>query len=74
VPPAIRLYLAFLHNALASERPEWASPGESSAHVVQLATYLNTWERDAARHTHTAYGEHLARHIAAIRRLIDQNG
>jgi hypothetical protein len=74
VPPAIRLYLAFLHNALATERPDWGSPGESSAHVVQLAAYLNTWDRDAARHTHNPYGVHLARHIAAIKQLIDQNG
>jgi hypothetical protein len=74
VPPAIQLYLAFLANALATERPDWGSPDESSAHVVQLAAYLNTWERDAARHTRDIYGEHLARHIAAIKRLIDQTG
>jgi hypothetical protein len=73
VPPVIQLYLAFLHNALSTERPDWVSPGESRAHVVQLAGYLNTWERDAARHTHNAYGEHLTRHIAAIKQLIDQN-
>jgi hypothetical protein len=71
VPPAHQLYLAYLHTALTNELSNWGSPGESAALVVRLGNHLHVWERDAARHHQSVYGEYLARHIAAIRQLLD---
>jgi hypothetical protein len=70
MPPAIQLYLAYLHNVLAKELSDWGDPNESAAQIMRFSRYLDIWERDAARHHQSVYGEHLTRHIEAIRRLL----
>jgi hypothetical protein len=70
VPRAIQLYLGYLHYALATDLADWGNSEESIAQIAQHGSYLGIWERDAARHNQSAYGEHLARHIAAIRQLL----
>ncbi len=68
--PAIQLYLAYLHNALAKELSAWGDLNESARQVMRFSRYLTVWERDADRHQQSVYGEHLAQHIAAIRQLL----
>ncbi|MBN1562632.1 MAG: hypothetical protein JXA10_02255 [Anaerolineae bacterium] len=70
-PRAIQLYLAYLHYALANNLPDWGDANASAAQIKQQGAHLATWERDAARHNTSAYGEHLAQHIAVIRQLRD---
>jgi hypothetical protein len=70
VPPAIYLYLAYLYSALADDVPGGGGQNEGWAEVVRFGKYLNVWERDAARHPGTAYGEHLAKHVSAIQQII----
>jgi tetratricopeptide (TPR) repeat protein len=68
VPPAIRLYLAYLYGAQSS------SPQQAAgwADVIRFGDYLDVWERDAARHRDMAYGEHLTKHVFAIRQILDR--
>jgi tetratricopeptide (TPR) repeat protein len=72
VPPAIYLYLSYLYGALAEDIPEWQGQAEGWANVARFGEHVGVWERDAARHRRSAYGEHLAKHVAAIRRLLDR--
>jgi hypothetical protein len=62
-PPAIRLYLAYLYGTEIDEKAGYAE-------VARLGKHLDAWNRDAARHANTPYGEALNRHITAIRRII----
>jgi hypothetical protein len=70
VPPAIHLYLAYLTSTLADEVPGWAAQGDGMVEVRRFGSYVDVWERDAARHKSTPYGNHLNRHITGIRRLL----
>jgi tetratricopeptide (TPR) repeat protein len=72
VPPAIHLYLAYLYGALAKEVPQWSGEGNGFAEVVRYGAYLDVWERDAARHKNTPYGQHLSQHVTAIHRLLNK--
>lgn len=67
VPPAIYLYLAYLYGAQndTTRAAGWAE-------VMRFGDYLAIWERDAARHQGTAYGEHLANHVLAIRKILER--
>lgn len=65
VPPAVQLYLAYLYSALESK------PSRTAVSIIKAhAAYLDVWQRDAARHQQTSYGEQLEQHIAAIQRLM----
>ncbi len=69
VPPAIYLYLAYLYGAQAGN-----AQGRTAgwAEVIRFGEYLNVWERDAARHQESAYGEHLTKHISAIQQILER--
>lgn len=71
VPPAIQLYLAYSHHALADDVEGWGDWEASLDHLRATGEYLDVWRRDAARHPDTAYGEQLSKHIAAIQRLLN---
>lgn len=66
VAPALQLYLAYLVSMLES-KPSKAAVSEIKRH----AAYLDVWQRDAARHSQTPYGEQLGQHIKAMQRMID---
>lgn len=68
--PAIQLYLAYLHHAVASEINGWGDRAASLEQIRAQGNYLAVWQRDAARHATSAYGEQLAVHVAAIQRLL----
>lgn len=68
-PPAINLYLAYLYGALSEYIPEWDGRAGYDA-VAHYGAYVEVWERDAARHPQTAYGEQLSQHITNIKRLL----
>ena len=68
VPPAIRLYLAYLYGAQGGD-PQQAAGWTD---VIRFGDYLDVWERDAARHRDAAYGEHLAKHVFAIRQILER--
>lgn len=72
VPPAIHLYLAYLHGALAQDAPEWPDPRYSFEEVQRFGNHIDIWERDAARHSTSPYGMHLTRHIQAIHHLLSE--
>lgn len=65
VPPAARLYLAYLCGSEIPERRDVAL-----AEIRRLSDHLGVWERDTQRHTGTAYGNYLGQHITTIRRLL----
>jgi tetratricopeptide (TPR) repeat protein len=69
VPPAISLYLAYLYGAQGGD-PQQEAAGW--AEVTLFGDYLDVWERDAARHREMAYGEHLAKHVFAIRQILER--
>jgi tetratricopeptide (TPR) repeat protein len=69
VPPAIRLYLAYLYGAQSGD-PQRRSAGW--AEVIHFGDYLAVWERDAARHRDVVYGEHLANHVFAIQQILER--
>ena len=71
VPPAVHLYLAYLHCALAADRPEWADSIYGFEEVRRFADFADVWRRDAARHSGTPYGQHLNAHIQAIYQIVD---
>jgi hypothetical protein len=70
-PPAVYLYLAYLYGALAEHVQGWDGRAGFNA-VPRYRAHLNVWERDAARHRQTPYGEYLSQHIADIKRLSRQ--
>jgi len=72
VPPAIQLYLAYLHGALAEEISEWPDPRYSFEEAHRFGGYIDIWERDASRHSESPYGIHLNKHIQAIRQLLSE--
>jgi tetratricopeptide (TPR) repeat protein len=72
VPPAIYLYLAYLYGALADDVPGWDRQAEGWVEVTRFGDHLSVWERDAARHRGTPYSDHLAKHVSAIRRILDK--
>jgi tetratricopeptide (TPR) repeat protein len=72
LPPAIHLYLAYLYGSLADDAPGQGGQEAGWAEVRRFGSYLDVWDRDAARHQGTAYGEHLTRHVTAIRRLLER--
>jgi len=69
-PPAIRLYLAYLYSAMGDTIPGAREKGFQE--VSRYGSYLEVWERDAARHKTTPYGQELGRHISAIRRILSK--
>jgi hypothetical protein len=73
VPPAIYLYLAYLHGALENDVPGWGGRTEGWAEVIRFGAYLNVWERDADRHRRTPYGDHLAKHVSGIQRILESD-
>lgn len=74
VPPAIRLYLAYLYAALGESVPNW--PGQKIAlnDMTRYRDHLDVWERDLARHQKTPYGQYLARHIRDIQHVLKSRG
>lgn len=70
VPAAVYLYLTYLYGALADDSRDAQGRTESWSQVARFGDHLGVWERDAARHQGTAYGEHLAKHVSAIRQIL----
>jgi tetratricopeptide (TPR) repeat protein len=73
VPPAIYLYLAYLYGALEDDVPDWDGQTEGWTEVIRYGKYLSVWEHDAARHARTPYGDHLAKHVSAIQRILESD-
>jgi tetratricopeptide (TPR) repeat protein len=69
VPPSIRLYLAYLYGAHGGNPQQQAA---GWAEVIRFGEHLDVWERDAARHREMAYGEHLTKHVFAIRQILER--
>ncbi|NLX11721.1 MAG: hypothetical protein GXY36_18910 [Chloroflexi bacterium] len=72
VPPAMHLYLAYLYGAAARTIPGWPAPAGAFREVARYRAHLDVWERDAARHRDTPYGQQLSQHIAHIRQISGQ--
>ena len=72
VSPPIYLYLAYLYGALSDDIPDWSGRDAGWTEVLRFKDHLNVWERDAARHQTTAYGEHLTNHVSAIRQIVER--
>jgi len=72
VPPAIFLYLAYLYGSLAEHIADWPGRSAGVTEVRRFGGYLEVWERDAARHRGTPYGEQVGQHVAAMRRLLSE--
>jgi hypothetical protein len=70
VPPAIHLYLAYLHGAFAESLPEWSDSSYEFEEVRRFGKHVDVWERDAARHAGSSYAIHLNQHIQAIHTLL----
>jgi len=66
VPPAIALYLAFLAAALAQAAGDRAGWQDAMARARRYGDALDVWERDAARHSGTPYGEQMAAQVTTL--------
>jgi hypothetical protein len=70
-PPAVSLYLAYLYGALADHVAGWDGRAGFKT-MARYGAHLDVWERDAARHRQTPYGEQLSQHITNIKRILRQ--
>jgi hypothetical protein len=68
-PPGVSLYLAYLYGALADHIAGWDGRAGFKT-MAHYGAYLDVWERDAARHRQTLYGQHLSQHIKHIKQLL----
>jgi hypothetical protein len=66
VPPGIALYLAFLEAALAQAEGDRARWQDSVARARRYGDALGVWERDAARHRGTPYGDQIAAQVTTL--------
>jgi hypothetical protein len=66
VPPGIALYLAFLEAALAQAEGDHARWQDSVARARRYGDALGVWERDAARHRGTPYGDQIAAQVTTL--------
>ena len=70
VPPAIRLYLAYLYGTLTAKRTDWSDQPACVREIIIWGDYLATWERDVDRHYHDPYGIRLAKQVEEIAQLL----